>query len=114
MRLHDTLAETMLNPHEPADAAHMPPGTGAALGDAGHADAAEATRHLERTHAVHDHVVRVECSRVTLFAFLVDGDERFISFDERPRMVTHDDALEIQERLPVGLGQPAVSVEKVE
>lgn len=114
MHLHDTLAATRLDPQEQADAARMQPGSGPISGEAGHADAAEASHHLERTPAVHDHVVKVQCSRITLFAFLLDGDQRFISFDEKPRMVTHDDALEIQGRLPGGSGQPAVLVEKVE
>jgi hypothetical protein len=114
MHLHDTLAGTELDQHQQAEVARPQPGAGPGAEEAGHADAGDAVQHPERTHAVHDHVVRVQCSRVTLFAFLLDDEQRFISFDEKPRMVTHRDALEIQGRLPVGLGQPEVSVEKVE
>jgi len=105
--------EMTLDERVDGDVTPAEPGVEPEPAEAGHADATQDV-HPERTHAVHDHVVKVQCSRVTLFAFLLDGNHRFISFDEKPRMVTHDDALEIQGRLPMGAGHPPVSVEKVE
>ena len=62
---------------------------------------------------VNEYVVRVQCSGTTLYAFVIEDAQRFITYDRKPRMVTHDDALEIQERLPTGPGHSPVSVEKM-
>ena len=113
MRLHDTLDETEVD-HDQPDVASSRADNGPPAGEAGPPYAIGTIHALERTTRVPEYVVRVQCSRVTLFAFVLDGDQRFISFDEKPRMVTHDDALEIQGRLPAGDGQPAVSIEKFE
>lgn len=114
MRLHEMTAEMVLDEQAEPDDAPSEPGAAPEPDEPAHAEAAQAVQHIERTHAVHDHVVKVECSRVTLFAFLLDDDQRFISFDEKPRMLTYDDAVEIQGRLPMGVGQPPVSIEKID
>jgi len=114
MRLHEMTAEMVLDQQAEPDDAAAEPGADPQPDEPAHAAATQAVPPIERTHAVHDHVVKVECSRVTLFAFLLDDDQRFISFDEKPRMLTYDDAVEIQGRLPMGLGQPPVSIEKID
>ena len=62
---------------------------------------------------MNEYVVRVDCSGTTLFAFMLEGGQRFITYDRKPRLVTRDDALEIQERLMTGPGHSLVSVEKM-
>jgi hypothetical protein len=62
---------------------------------------------------VNEYVVRVQCSGTTLYAFVLEGAQRFITFDQKPRLVTRDDALEIEGRLPTGPGHSPVSIEKV-
>ena len=64
--------------------------------------------------AVNEYIVRVPCSGTTLYAFVLEGAERFITYDEKPRLLTRDDALEIQGRLPQRHGECAISIEKVE
>jgi hypothetical protein len=114
MQLHEGLAHSGQGQHEHLDLERNQSGNVPPPEAAGHVGAPDTIHDLERKAAVQEYVVRVECSRGTLFAFMLDGDQRFISFDQRPRMVTRDDALEIQERLPAGDGQAPVSVEKIE
>ena len=61
---------------------------------------------------MNEYVVRVRCRGTTLFAFVLDGTQRFITFDHKPRLLTRDDALEIQQRLPAGPAGSAVSIER--
>jgi hypothetical protein len=63
--------------------------------------------------AVNEYVVRVPCSGTTLYAFVLEGAERFITYDQKPRLLTRNDALEIQGRLPHRHGESAISIEKV-
>ena len=63
---------------------------------------------------MNEYIVRVQCSGSTLYAFVLEGAQRFITYDQKPRLLTRDDALEIQGRLPERLGESAISIEKVE
>ena len=63
---------------------------------------------------VNEYVVRVQCSGTTLYAFVIEEAQRFITYDQKPRLLTRDDALEIQGRLPQRQGESAISIEKVE
>ena len=63
---------------------------------------------------LNEYVVRVQCSGSTLYAFVLEGAQRFITYDQKPRLLTHDVALEIQGRLPPGQGESAISIEEVE
>ena len=63
---------------------------------------------------VNEYVVRVQCSGTTLYAFVIEEAQRFITYDQKPRLLTRDDALDIQRRLPQRQGESAISIEKVE
>lgn len=64
------------------------------------------------------YLVRVKCETTTLFAYVLDIPQRFITYDNKPRLLTCDDALEIQDRLassaPEHASAFAISVEKVD
>ena len=101
------------NTHHQPDVVSTRTTTTPLSGEAEHTRPVDAARDLEKAPPANEYVVRVQCSRATLYAFVLTGTERFISFDEKPRVVSHDDALDILGRLPAGPGNPVVSVEPV-
>ena len=72
------------------------------------------TTTAEAESTLNEYVVKVQCSGTTLYAFVLEGAQRFITYDQKPRVLTHDVALEIQGRLPQRQGESAISIEKVE
>ena len=75
-------------------------------------------RRLAKTQTedrgVNEYIVRVQCSGSTLYAFVLEGAQRFITYDQKPRLLTRNDALEIQGRLPQRPGESDISIEKLE
>ena len=115
VRQSDNGTRSDAGPSSPRSRGRVPVGVKTGRrGDKADSQRKRLARTQTEVHAVNEYVVRVPCSGTTLYAFVLEGAERFITYDQKPRLLTRDDALEIQGRLPERLGESAISIEKVE